>query len=101
MRSSKMSPEAVMLRDVYPDPGPVVTLDAQFAPTRRSLAFVVVNDPLLLEALLPDAPIATSNGCRRSIPAYSPTRTSGVAAAAVNVTVTVFAPAATVVWLIA
>jgi hypothetical protein len=78
-----------------------VTLEAQFAPISRSFAFLVVTDPLLLEALFADAPIVTSNGCSGSMPAYSATRSSGVVAAAVNVTVTVFAPPVTLVRLIA
>jgi hypothetical protein len=93
-----MSPDAVIIRDVKDAPAAVVTPEAQFAPTSRSFAFLVVSDPLLLELLFPDEPTATSSGCNGSMPEYSATRTSGVVAPAVNVTVTVFAPAAAVAW---
>ncbi len=96
-----MSPVDVIIREVYDAPAAVVTPDAQLAPINRSFAFSVVTDPLLLDALLPDVPAVTSTGWSGSMPEYSATRSSGVVAAAVNVTVTVLAPAAAVPLLIA
>jgi hypothetical protein len=58
------------------------------------LALVVVTAPLLLLALFPCAPTATSSGLTGSNPLYSAIRMSGKFAAVVNVTVTVLAPAA-------
>jgi hypothetical protein len=55
---------------------------------------VVVTAPLLLVALLPCAPTATSSGFTVSRPLYSAIRISGKAAAALKITVTVFTPAA-------
>ena len=55
---------------------------------------MVVSAPLLLDALVPCAPIDPSTGVTGSIPAYSAIRISGKAAPALNVTVTLFAPAA-------
>jgi len=66
----------------------------RFAPIKRSLALAVVTEPLLLVAVVPCAPIETSRGFRVSNPLYSAIRMSGKAAAPLNVTVTVFAPAA-------
>ena len=47
------------------------------APTNRSVALVVVTEPLLLVALFPLAPTATSRGLTGSIPLYSKIRMSG------------------------
>jgi hypothetical protein len=58
------------------------------------LPLLVVTEPLLLVAVVPCAPADTSNGLAGSNPLYSAIRMSGKAAAALNVTVTVFAPAA-------
>jgi hypothetical protein len=63
------------------------------APKSRSVALVVVTAPLLLVALLPEAAAVTSTGLVGSAPLYSRIRMSGNAAAAENVTVTLFAPA--------
>jgi len=54
----------------------------------------VVTTPLLLVKLLPVACPLASKGLEVSIPLYSRIRISGDAAAAVNVTVTAFTPAA-------
>jgi hypothetical protein len=64
------------------------------APKIRSVAFVVVAEPLLLVALLPEFAAVTSTGLLGSAPLYSSIRMSGYAAALAKVTVTVFAPAA-------
>jgi hypothetical protein len=64
------------------------------APKSRSVALVVVAAPLLLVALLPLLAAVTSTGLLGSAPVYSRMRMSGNAAAAENVTVTEFAPAA-------
>ncbi len=66
----------------------------RFAPTRRSLALAVVTEPLLLVAVFPCAPTETSRGFRVSNPLYSAMRMSAKFAATLNVTVTLFAPAA-------
>jgi len=58
------------------------------------LAFVVVTEPLLLVAVFPCAPADTSSGLTGSMPLYSAMRMSAKFAATLNVTVTVFAPAA-------
>jgi hypothetical protein len=79
---------------VKPAPGPLVMLVTMFAPKIRSVAFVVVAEPLLLEVLLPVFAAVTSTGLLGSAPLYSSIRISGYAAAVVNVTVTVFDPAA-------
>jgi hypothetical protein len=65
------------------------------APTRRSFAFVVVTEPLLLVAVVvPCAPTDTSNAFTGSMPLYSAMRMSGKFAATLKVTVTLFVPAA-------
>jgi hypothetical protein len=64
-----------------------------FAPKRRSLAFKVVTAALVLVALFPLLPEATSTGVFGSAPLYSRMRTSGKAAAPLNVTVIVLLPA--------
>ena len=64
------------------------------APTTSSLAAVVVAAPLLGWALLPPPEEVTSSGLTGSRPEYSATRMSTYGVAALNVTVTVLAPAA-------
>src|SRR3974377_16765 len=90
-----MSPSGdVSNRLVKPLPGPVVVLWTMFAPKIRSVAFVVVADPLLLVALLPEFAAVTSTGLLGSAPLYSRIRMAGYAAATEKVTFTVLAPAA-------
>jgi hypothetical protein len=64
------------------------------APKSRSVALVVVTEPLLLVALLLIAAAVTSTGLLGSAPLYSSTRMSADVAALAKVTVTVFVPAA-------
>jgi hypothetical protein len=78
---------------VKPVPGPVVVFCTRFAANSRSVAFVVVTDPLLLLELFPLLAAVTSTGLAGSVPLYSRTRISGEAAALENVIVTVLAPA--------
>jgi hypothetical protein len=97
--SSAISPSGtVSKRDVKPVPAPLVEVLTILAPKIRSFAFVVVAEPLLLLALLPELPAVTSTGLFRSTPLYSSMRMSGKAAARENVTTTLFdpAPAATI-----
>jgi hypothetical protein len=75
------------------DPGPLVVVSTRFAPKMRSVAFVVVADPLFVDVLLPLPADVTSTGFVVSAPLYSRIRMSGNAAATEKVTVTVFAPA--------
>src|SRR6266404_773756 len=90
-----MSPSGeVIKRLVDPGPGPEVPVQTMLAPTRRSLAFLVMTAPLLVEALLPVVAAAlTSRALRGSTPLYSRTRRSTKAAAALNLAVTTLAPA--------
>jgi hypothetical protein len=55
---------------------------------------VVLTELVLLTELLPDQAAVTSTGLEVAIPLYSRIRTSGLLAAASNVTVTVVAPPA-------
>ena len=71
------------------------------APKIRSVALVVVAEPLLLVALLPLLEAVTSTGLFGSVPLYSRIRMSGYAATAEKVTVTLFAPAAAGAMLLA
>ena len=90
-----MSPSGlVSIRWVKPLPAPVVIVETMLAPTSRSVAFLVVTVPLLLAALLPSAPTATSSALTGSIPLYSIIRMSGQMAALLKVTVTALAPPA-------
>jgi hypothetical protein len=90
-----MSPSGeVSNRRVNPDPGPVVVVATVFAPNNKSVAAVVVTDPLLLFVLVPVLAAVTSTGLLTSAPLYSRMRISGYAEALENVTVTLFAPAA-------
>src|SRR3979409_508549 len=66
------------------------------AATSKSSAFVVETGPQLLVMPLVSFPTRHVNGLVVSIPLYSAIRRSGVVAEALNVTVTVFAPAAAV-----
>src|SRR3984893_4421450 len=95
IRSSAISLSGtVMMREVNPDPAPVVAVTVRSAPKISSLAKVVVAAPLLAEALLPVAAAVTSSGLLVSMPLYSRMRISAYAAALVNATVTVLAFAA-------
>src|SRR5690348_2396471 len=89
-----MSPSGdVISRLVNPEPAPAVTVLTTLAANSRSVGFVVVAAPLLEVALLPVLAAAMSTGLFGSVPLYSRIRMSGNAAAAENLTVTVFAPA--------
>ena len=82
-----------MIRLVKPVPAPVVIVATTSAATNRSAAVVVVTVALLVLPL--PVPVAvTSTGAIGSAPLYSRIRTSGNAAAPLNVTVTVLLPAA-------
>jgi hypothetical protein len=89
-----MSPSGlVIIRAVKPLPAPVVSVMIQLAPTSKSVALVVVTEPLLLVALLPVAAVLMSRGAAVFTPLYSRMRTSGKAAAALKLTVSELAPA--------
>ena len=82
-------------RVVKPDPGAVKAVPVVVPePKISSFAEVVVAPPLLALAPLPAAAAVTSSGLVGSNPLYSRMRTSGYAAAWLNVTVTVLPPAA-------
>src|SRR5665213_3731608 len=88
--SSARSPfGVVMIRDVNPLPTAPFSVATVLAPKISSLASVVVAAPLLAAVLLPLAPAVPS---RAVTPLYSRMRTSGYAAAWLNVTVTVLLP---------
>src|SRR5579885_3682804 len=90
-----MSPSgAVNSRLVNPLPGPLVRVTTMLAPKIKSIALVVVTEPLLLVVILPELAAATSTGLLGSAPLYSRIRISGYAAAVEKVTVTVLLPAA-------
>jgi hypothetical protein len=89
-----MSPWLVSKRRVDPLPAPVVSVPTMLAATKRSVAFLVITVPLLLEVLLPVAVALTSSALSGSTPLYSRIRMSTEIAAALNFTVTVFVPAA-------
>ena len=73
-----MSPSGeVSKRLVKPVPGPVVKVATMLAPKSRSVALVVVADPLLVVLLLPVFAAVTSTGLFRSAPLYSRMRMSG------------------------
>jgi hypothetical protein len=80
-----------MMRTVNPLPAAVFPVATVSAPKINSLGLVVVAAPLLALALLPVAAAVTS---RLVTPLYSTIRTSGYAAAWLNVTVTVLLPLA-------
>ena len=90
-----------MIRLVNPEPAPVVCRPTMLAPTISSLAEVVVALPLLLGLPLPKAAAVTSRGLVGLRPLYSRMRTSGKAAAALNLTVTVLAFAAALAMFLA
>jgi hypothetical protein len=89
LSSAKSKSGVVMIRDVNPLPAAEFPVATVFAPNTSSFAFVVVADPLLADALFPLAPAVTSSVVT---PRYSKIRTSGYAAAWLNVTVTVSLP---------
>jgi len=86
---------------VKPLPGPVVVVATMFAPNSKSVAFVVVAEPLALVELLPLLAAVTSTGLLRSAPLYSKIRMSGYAAAAEKATVTMLDPAPATAMLLA
>jgi hypothetical protein len=88
-----MSPSTVSSRFVNPLPGPVVPVDTTFAPTNKSVAFVVFTVPLLLNRLVPVPATNVSTGLAVSRPLYSAILTSGALTDPLNVTVTVLGPA--------
>jgi hypothetical protein len=97
-----MSPSGLVIsRLVKLDPAPVVTVRTVLPPTNRSVALLVDAAPLLLVAFVPVAPTTTSSGLEGSSPLYSKIRTSGLPAATLKVTVTVFAFAAAAAMLFA
>src|SRR3954467_15297331 len=86
-----MSPSGtVMTRDVKDAPGPLVSDDTMFAPTIRSVGFVVVTAALALKALLPCPTATTSTGLIGAMPLYSAILISGNGTAALKVTLTTF-----------
>src|ERR1700719_4989686 len=88
-----MSPSGlVIMRLTNELPGPEVAVQTRLAPTRRSLALLVLTAPLLLKALLPVAAALTSRALRGSTPLYSRIRRSTEEAAALNFTVTGLEP---------
>jgi hypothetical protein len=88
--SSALSPfGVVMIRDVNPVPAAFVSVATVAAPKINSFALVVVAAPLFAAVLFPLAPDVTSSVVT---PRYSKIRTSGKAAAWLNVTVTVLFP---------
>ena len=90
--SSAMSPSGeVIIREVNPLPAAAFDVNTVFAPKISSLALVVVAEPLLAAVLFPLAPTFASSVVT---PRYSSIRTSGNAAAWLNVTVTVLLPPA-------
>jgi hypothetical protein len=85
--SSAISPSGVVItRDVKPLPAAFVAVATVLAPKINSLGLLVVAAPLFALVLLPLAPAVTSTAVT---PRYSRMRTSGYAAAWLNVTVTV------------
>jgi hypothetical protein len=89
-----MSPSGlVRIRAVIPPAGPAVPVQTVLAPTSKSMAFLVMTAPLLLLLLWPVAATLTSSGVTGSMPLYSRIRISDPIAAALNRTVTLFAPA--------
>ncbi len=77
-RSSRISPlGTAIIRLVNPLPGPVVDVSTTLPATRRTFAVLVVSDPLLDVALVPEAPTPPTSGLAGSSPPYSAIRTSG------------------------
>jgi hypothetical protein len=89
LSSARSKSGEVIIREVNPVPAAEFPVDTVFAPKISSFATVVVAAPLLADALFPLAPAVTSSVVT---PRYSNIRTSGNAAAALNVTVTVLLP---------
>jgi len=89
LSSAKSLSGVVMIRAVNPLPAAAFPVATVFAPKINSFAPVVVAVPLFADALFPLAPAVTSSVVT---PRYSNIRTSGNAAAALNVTVTVLLP---------
>ncbi len=84
----------VMIRVVNPVPEPVNPPVVIPAPKMSSTAIGGRDVPLLALAAVPAADADLSNGVDGSSPLYSVIRTSAYGTALLNVTVTVFAPAA-------
>ena len=82
------------MRLTNPEPAELKAVAVVPAPKISSLAEVVIAVPLLAVAPLPEAAAPVSSGLVLSKPLYSRILTSGYAAALLNVTMTVFAPAA-------
>src|SRR6266404_1468524 len=80
----------VRMRRGNPGPAPVLLVHTILAHRIKSLALVVVDDPLCVGEFEPSAAATTSTWLLRSAPLYSKIRTSGYPAAPLNVTVTVF-----------
>jgi len=89
LSSARSLSGVVIIRAVNPLPAAAFPVPTVFAPKINSFAPVVVAVPLLADALFPLAPAVTSSVVT---PRYSNIRTSGNAAAALNVTVTVLLP---------
>jgi hypothetical protein len=94
-RSSAMSRSGVvMMRLVKFVPAPENPPAVMPAPKISALGTVVVTAPLLADALVPDADVPATSGATGSRPLYSVIRRSTNGVAVLNVTVTVFVPAA-------
>jgi hypothetical protein len=90
-----MSPSIlVIIRLVNPDPAAFVEVVTILPATNTSEALVVVKVPEELDVPFPLAATATSKGLNGSKPLYSRMRISGKAVDPLNVTLTVFDPAA-------
>ena len=89
-----MLPYTLIIREVNPLPAAVNFDPLVPAPKISSLAAVVLTLPLFAAVPVPAAPTALSSGALGSSPLYSRIRTSGYAAALLNVTVTVVLPPA-------
>src|SRR6266550_7840595 len=96
-----MSASLVMMRLVKLVPAAENNPPVMPAPKISSFAPVVVTAPLFADVPLPDAEAPTSNGLAGSRPLYSSARRSTYGVDALNVTVTVFVPAAAVLMLLA
>jgi hypothetical protein len=73
-----MSPSGlVMMREVNPEPGPVVSVNTMLAAKSKSLALVVVTAVVLLVALFPVLDEVISTGAVGLAPLYSSMRKSG------------------------
>ena len=83
-----------MSRAVNPVPGPLSHWPVKLATTTSSLAWVVVNGPLVAVTALPLLPVNPSRGFCESRPLYSRSRIVGANPVnALNVTLTVFVAA--------